>query len=259
MMDCYMVISILAKKLMKATKYLFFVMLGLAAACSNDDPAPLSKKSVSLGSKTDIAVAPAGLTSSSDGYAQEAAAYIELVNGMTAYSSLLKAPSGAKKTATITPKNGRVSGETVTYTWSDSNAEMAYQVTESGDSYEFELMIKLAGSADWLRYLKAEEKKDQSQGSMVVYDVYSLMSNDASAELMKYEWIKTDDNINFKLTSGIEEFYLVLNINTKTKAGSIDYYLTGVRFMNYTWASDGHGTWTIYGDDGVAITESGEW
>ena len=228
-------------------------------ACSNDDPSPLSKKTVTLGAKGDIAIVPSALSSSSDSYAQEAAGYVEMVNDMTEYSSFLKAPASAKKTSAITPVNGRVSSETVTYKWSDSNAEIAYQVTDHGDSYEFELLFKFNGTNDWLRYLWAEEMKDKSQGSMTVYDIYGFIGDDPGAELMKYEWTKSGDNVTFKLTNTLSDFYLILNVNTKTKAGSIDYYWEGVRFMNYTWANDGHGSWAMYDEDGVTIIESGEW
>lgn len=246
---------------MKLSHFSAILLAIVLFSCSNDDPQPLTSKTVSIvdGDATVVEI-PAGLASNTDSYAQQVTEYIQQVNEITEFTALMKPPPGAKKSSKITAANGRTSETTDTYTWSDDDGnQAAYQVTDKGDLYLFEFMIKLAGSNDWLRYIKAEERKDKSLGFLIVYDIFGFIGDDPSVELVKYEWTKSGDDFTFKMSNGIIDYYFILKTNTKTQAGSLDYFWEGVKYMSFTWDGDGNGTWVLYDEDGVTVIESGEW
>src|SRR5882724_12284841 len=105
---------------MKLSKLLLISFTALLACSKNASAPSLQNAKV----KTTTVQAPAGLTSAANAnsYAQQAASYIELANGISNYSSYLTVPtSGATKSSTvIKAANGRVAATastTETYTW----------------------------------------------------------------------------------------------------------------------------------------------
>jgi hypothetical protein len=230
--------------------------LAFLACSKHESTPPLQNATLSLQGNTAVQL-PSALTSSSDAHAQMAVGYVAFANGIGAYSALMKIPSGAtKQSALLTASNGRISANTVTYTWSEPNyGTLGCQITDNGDSYAFELFVKYNNTSPWLRYLIGQEKKDLSSGSLKVLDI----STSPSPEFYDYTWTRSSSDFNFTFTfPGIEK--IVIKVNTQTKAGSVDYYNdTNTLEYHMSWGADGHGSWTYYDTDGTTVLQTGTW
>ena len=170
-------------------------------------------------------------------------------------------PAGATHTnEIITPANGRTAAtRAVVYKWSDDRQgiSIAYQIQDVSDKYIFELFYKGADDAGWYRYLYAEEMKDRSTGYMAMYDAWGTESEARDTELFRWEWARQKDNFSFSMSAG-ESVYFTATINTKTKAGSMQFYDGEVMYSEVTWTSHGSGTWKQFDSEGNVL-ESGEW
>lgn len=252
------------KPFIKITKALSLVaLIAVAASCSKDDepePNNLEDAALSLAESTQVLEVPAALLESEDPYAKEVARMIDMANGMSASLALFEPPAGATHTNDIiTPVNGRTAAtRAVVYTWSDPQyGSVAYQIQEASDKYIFELFYKGVDDAGWYRYLYAEEKKDRSAGYMAMYDVWGDESETRGSELMRWEWSRQKDNFGFKLViNGYT--YFTATINTKTKAGTMQFYDGPVMYSEITWTGAGSGTWKHFDSEGN-VDESGEW
>jgi hypothetical protein len=236
-------------------------------SCSkDDDPTPAkSLEDVKLSLTTEGSAkpveAPAAMAASSNQYAMQATGYVTSVNQITAYLSYFEAPATAVKSNTrITAKNGRVAAtktDYLVYTWTDANYDIsvAYQISEQNGKYVFEIFTK-TGSTDWLLYLYAEEKTDGSEGLMKVYD--SLFGD--GSLIITYTWKHTGDVLDFAMISETPGTSLKINIsiNTKTKAGSVEYIVDDAKFYTMEWDAKGNGSWKLFEEDGT-VADNGTW
>lgn len=249
---------------MKITKALLFLaMVAITFSCSkeDDDPKPTTLEQATIGFNKNepVVAAPAAMTQSNDSYAQMAAGYINSVNAMTSNLAMFTPPSNAVKGSTpVTAINGRVRStqkEYLVYTWSDVNyGSVTYQIADDGDKYSFEFLIKENGQTAWHRFLYAEEKKDKSAGFLSLYD----HTSDTPDVLIRYDWTRSGDNLNFTMSVPGEGDFIIIKINTKTKAGSVEYKFNGLLEYKMTWDAKGNGTWAWYNEDG-SIEEQGSW
>jgi len=253
---------------MKFNKILLLVFglaLFLVSCSKKSDPQPsasLSSASLSLGSTQAVTV-PSGLSNSTDPHAQEAYSFAESVNAIASYTTAFAAPSGATKTTTpIVAVNvaGRVAATQqnyLVYIWTDPNSgsSVAYQVSETTDSYTFELFYKEAGTTVWIRYLDAEEKKDKSTGFLNVFDPTITK---VSPAILSYNWVRATNTFSFIITddSGSK---VTLHTNTQTKVGDVEAYASDILTEKLTWDAQGHGTWAAYDTDGITVLSSGVW
>lgn len=245
---------------MKITKALLFSAAIALAACSDDDDKKSSLESAkfSLAAKSAVIAAPEALTESEDEHAMMANSWIQLANGMTQYLGYFELPDGAAKSSTrITASNARVkdTGDVLVYTWEDEQSgwSIAYQVSEESDRYVWEIFIKQAGS-DWLKYFHAEETKDQTAGSMKVYDIYG---DSPSTVVFSYEWLRVGDLFTLTFSDGTDDNVFIIEVNVKTGAGSVVSKENGVKTYEMTWDAQGNGTWTYYQDG--EVSDSGTW
>jgi hypothetical protein len=248
---------------MKITKFLLLVVAALAFACSKDDETPaLEKQTLSIAGSAEVITAPTAMQTNDNAQAQEALAVISSVNEMSQYLSMLQAPAGAAKSSDrITPSNGRVNatGDVVVYIWSDEQyGKIGYQISETSDSYVFEIFLMANGETEWLRYFHAEEKKDRSAGFLKVYDIYGFFGEDLSGVLVSYEWNRSGDIFTFTMDANFMGYSAKLIINEKTKAGSIVYTIDGLKQYEMSWDAAGNGTWAYYDEEGT-VTDQGTW
>ena len=246
---------------MKISKFLILSVF-LALACSKSDSPALEKAQVNVTPVTP----PTAMSSSQDTHAQEANDYIFQANAITSITAAFTVPagSGATKSGAITATNGRTAASnstTVTYIWTDPNyGAIGYQVTDDGTSYHWEYFYKALGANSWLKWLDAVQKKDGSSGTLKIFD---FNGSNPSFVLATYQWTKTGDQLTLTYTDNLSHDYFVLNYNSATKAGSVNYYVgTGTSALlsaNYTWDTAGHGTWKKYGTDGKTVVGSGTW
>lgn len=252
---------------MKISKLLLLVVAALAFACSSDDDKPgLEKQTLSFAANQEVITAPAGLQASEDEQAQTALYWIQNANSMSQFLSYMQVPAGAAKSNDrITASNGRVnaSGDVVVYIWSDPNGDgdVAYQISETSDSYVFEVFLRIADvQPDWTLFFHAEEKKDRSSGFMNVYD--AIMSDDPTVILFAYNWTRSGDLFTLIFSAPDEDpefnYSVTLVINEKTKAGSVTYKTDNVKDFEMTWDAAGNGTWIYYDEEG-GIDQEGSW
>jgi hypothetical protein len=248
---------------MKLSKILsMMVLVAIAAACSKDDePEPnVEDAALSFSQNSPIIEVPQSLVTNEDSYAQMAAGWISMANGMTANLAMFTPPAGAQKsTDLITPVNGRVSASSgVVYSWSDGQGNhVAYQVRDESDKYVFELFYKGVDDAGWYRYLYAQEAKDRSAGYMRLYDVWGVSSDSRGTELMSWDWARKGDQFTLDFSSAEGEMKVTLVINTKTKAGSAVYYESSNKLFEMEWDALGKGSWKSY--DAGELVDQGTW
>ncbi len=248
---------------MKMTKFLLLAVAFFAFSCSSDDDeasSSLENQALSLTESNNVIVAPSALQTSEDENAKMVVGYIGMANQMSSYLSYMKVPDGAVKSTTrITASNGRVdaTGDVVVYVWSDTQSDykVAYQISEAADSYVFEIFLTLPGQTGWLKYFHAEEKKDRSAGLM---NIYNIFGDNASEVILAYKWSRSGDVFTFTMTSSAADFKFVMNVNQKTKAGDVVYYLGGVKAYEMEWDAQGNGSWTWYDEEGN-VEDSGTW
>jgi hypothetical protein len=247
---------------MKMLKCLSLVAIFLfALSCSKtEDPQPLQKAALSFANSTPI-TPPSAMASSNDPNAQNATAWVGIANAMSGWTALFNAPAGSVSSSTpiIATNIGSRSAATqqtyLVYTWSDpSYGSISYQISEVGDKYTFEMFFKQVGSVTWLRLIYAEEKKDRSQGFMNIYDTSKTTK---AAVLINYSWTRNGDSLQFQISNVEDNFKIVLNVNTQTKAGDVSYYNDNKIQYKIIWDALGNGSWTAYNSDGT--TETGTW
>ena len=251
----------------KPYKLLLLIAFSVVAfSCSKDDDATPEKSledvTMSLSGSSSIVTPPTAMASSDNTYAMQASGYVSLANAMSGYLQYFKPPQGAVKSSTaITTANGRAAAaqtEYLVYTWTDSQGSglsLAYQVSEQSGKYVFEIFIKFDQGDDWMRYVYAEEAKDGSEGLMRIFG--AMYGSDDL--MLNYSWKHTGDLFEFVMSSDADAsaYEVSIKINTKTKAGSVEYVIDGALMYNMTWDAAGNGTWTYYIDG--EIYESGSW
>jgi len=250
---------------MKTTKItLFIAVIFFAASCKKDEVKPtssLDNVSLSLASQGEVITPPTGLSNSTDSHAEMAAGWIESINQMTSYTDYMKPPAGTAKSSTkITAKNGRVAtaGDSETWIWDDGQGNsVGYQVSETTDSYQFDVFVKLAGTSDWLKYFHAEEKKDKSSGTMYILD---FDGSDPTAKALQYDWTLSGTLFTFKMTSETDNSFIInVTYHTDTKAGQVQYIVNSKLYYDMIWDTHGAGSWTLYGEDGVTVEAHDTW
>ncbi len=246
---------------MKISRILaLIVMMAVIASCSKDDePAPnIENAALSFNTDRPVLEVPDGLLTSEDPMAVMAANWVLLANGISTNLLMFDHPAGAvKSTDLITPVNGRTTAdEGVVYTWEDPEfGGVAYQIRDGGDKYIFEYFYRGPDDAGWYRYLYAQEMKDRSSGYMTISDVWSDNRGD---EIMRWTWTRKGDLFTFSMSSEQDMFRFVVEVNTKTKAGSVVYYEGEMKWYEIIWDAQGKGTWQQFNDEGVVV-ESGNW
>lgn len=249
---------------MKITKILSLIaLMAVAISCSKDDePAPqIENASLSFSQDQEILVVPDRLLESTDPNAMLAVSMIQMANDMSSSIALFEPPAGAtRSTELITPANGRTSAEKgVVYIWTDAqNGSVAYQVKDAGDKYIFELFFKATVDSPWYRYLYAQELKDKSAGHMVMYDVWGFFDDTQKAEMFRWSWTRKGDVFTFKMSDNLDAFNFTATVNTKTKAGSLEYFQDGLKHFEISWDAQGKGTWKEFDETG-AVVEEGTW
>ncbi len=248
-------------------KIKLFYCIGLLlfiSSCSEEEPVKneLEDIRLSFATREEIIDLPEGLINSTDPYAQTAYGYATSANLMSAYFNFFAFPDGATKTTNrIVPANARTTatGEYLVYTWTDPQVGgIAYQLGDIGDRYSFEVFFQRAGSTQWLRYLYAEEKKDQSNGFMKVFDIDAA---NASAAVIEYTWTVANGSIVFRynfLAENEPTASVVITVNESTQAGKVEYFVGTALFSRITWDALGNGTWEEYDEEGVLLNE-GSW
>jgi len=205
---------------------------------------------------------PAGLEKVNDLHASYVQQGVQTVNELTNMLAYLKVPSNATRTTTqIVASNARAAsaGDFVVYTWTDAQGQnIAYQASETADSFVFEIFFLYPDKTTWLKYFHAEEKKDKSTGSLALLDIAGLMSDDMKAIRIFYSWRNANDTFTFSITDKRTTSIDVFTINTKDNSGAMEEYLDNYKERKMVWDANGAGNWQEYNRDGATL-DSGKW
>jgi hypothetical protein len=243
--------------------FFYFLLVVSVLSCSKEDETKtdLTKVTLSLSVMEKTLTLPSAMTASLDNYARTASGFFELArNNANQYMELLSIPRGSSKSVMgITPLNGPTinSNSFMLYTGQDGSFNnIGYRVTDAGSKYVFEYLRKSPGATDWYRYLYAEEIKDQSTGSLMLYD----LSPDNRGILEAWTWTHHGDDFTLTLDSHSNfngSFKIDYTINTATHAGTVIFFQGTSKLYDMAWNSLGTGSWKVYNNG--AVTASGTW
>ena len=239
----------------------------LLSSCSKDDEAvqpttddsqDLKEVQLSLTDDAELSTVavPEAMQQSDDSYAKMATQYVSAVNQIESFTSYFKPPTGATQSSEpITSSNARMMASKkayLVYTWTTGNTTIAYQLSEEGDNYVWEIFWK-EGDGDYLKYVHAEESKTVKKGFMEVYNIFQSTDD----ILYKYEWEKLESG-TLTLTSTVPQANLVYTVSVNSDgSGSVKYISQEKLLYKMEWTREGNGTWAYY-SDGEEI-DNGSW
>lgn len=250
------------KLFMKKTFLLVAITLFIFS-CSEeevDNNQSLEKATLSIAEKDDVVEVPSGLQTSDDPYAMQVNTWVQTANAMSQYFGYFEIPEEAEKVDDpIVPANGRANlttEEYLVYKWTDPQSDygVAYQVSQEVDKYIFQIFFKLPDDPNWYKYVEAEEQKDESAGSFVVYGAF----NKSSSALLEYNWTYDDGTFSFNMINNSSTFEFEMVVNEETGAGEIKYYSEGKLDSYMKWDGVGNGSWKVYNSEGELDSE-GSW
>ncbi|MEP2771851.1 MAG: hypothetical protein ABJH05_06865 [Fulvivirga sp.] len=257
------------------SKLLFmFSIVALITACGSDDEAPapnIENAELAFSAQNPPIEIPSGLSSSSDQNASQINGQLQLVNSISNIFASFEAPSGAEKSNTPVGRkanNGRVAAtqeDVVVYTYTATTSDgqgnsvtvsVAYQITDTGDDYVFELFYKFDGG-DYIPYLYAQESKSSlREGYLVVYNIFDD-ENPGTESLIRFDWEENSAGV-FSFSYDIFTARVELVVNPDN-SGTMEIFNDGVKTFRGTWNAAGtEGTYAYYDENGTE-TDSGNW
>ena len=221
----------------------------LIAGCSKDDDTPVGEaqkfevKSVQV---------PKAMSQSNDPGAQMATSYVNMINGLSGFSSLM-APPGNK------PDN--ISNGERTFTWDVNDKTGIYTVKlvikETNSEIIWDMYIDGTMEGNVLNnfhYIHAVKQKDESGSVFTVWDP------DTGSKFMELSWsVIANESVKF-VFEVFNETYLTVIVNSDG-SGSIELkeWLLGGYVTTYkaSWAASGHGQYQEF-VNGV-LDNNGSW
>ena len=223
----------------------------LSSACKKDDNSPDNK---ARDYEVKTVQAPDAMAQSDDPGAQQATSYINMVNGMTGYGSMMTPPS--KSTPVTNFKDG--AGDVYIWEINEGNTHCTFtlKVSESATMYFWEMIID--GTLDGqvfnnFVYMRAEEAKDGSSSSFTVYDP------ETGGILMTMSWYESGSSTH--LTFEVPNSVLISMVVNADGSGSVEVksWQNGQYVLEFRaeWDASGHGQWWEY--SGGDIWDQGSW
>jgi len=251
---------------MKTTKIALLSALSFfATSCTKNEVKPVTtveNATLSIAFRSQIISMPAGLEKVSDLHASYVRQGVQTVNETAGLLTYLSVPSDAARTTTqIVASNARATaaGDFVVYSWNDTQGKnIAYQATETADSFVFEIFFMYPNQTNWLKYFHAEEKKDKSTGSLALLDIAGLMGDDRRSVRTFYSWRNTDDTFTFSIADKLTTDTDVFSINRKDNSGTMATYDDNYKEREMVWDANGAGSWKEYDRNGATL-DSGKW
>lgn len=258
------------------TRYLVFAFLTISIfSCNKDDEQvnpdqQLEQASLAFDAQNPPVEIPQAMQTSSNENAQQIASNLALVNSISQFTYNFAVPNGATKSNTPVGRKGSIGGRSaatqenvVVWEYSSTVTDpdtqetftttVAYQITDDGVDYIFELFIKF-NDGEYLPYIYAEESKDDLRNGMM--EIYNPFDETApSVTLIRFDWSENAAGIlNFSYQ--IEGYKVDILVNPDN-SGAMSIYESGSLVYEATWNAAGtEGTYTIYGDNG---TLTGNW
>ncbi len=196
---------------------------------------------------------PDAMTQSSDPGAQMAVAYINMVNSMSSYATMMNPPDEIS--------NKSLKSDEESFTWVVDDGTNSYTVLmktwESDYKTVWEMYITgiMEGhSLDNFKYIEAIQLSDGSSSTFTVYDL------DTGEMYMDFTWLLYEDNSLDATFTVFNESKIHMLIN-QDGSGSLEFseWIMSAFWNTYKaqWDTTGHGQYWEY-DDGVE-TNQGSW
>lgn len=224
--------------------------LVLVSSCKKDDDNNPNNNAKQYETKT--VTVPDAMAQSSDPGAQEATAYLNMVNSMATYGSMMTPPSKS------TPVTNYKDGGTEVYTWEVNEGMNNYTatltITETATMYSWQMSI--TGTMDSYTFtnfvfISAETTIDGMSSSITLYEF------DGSGIAMTMSWQDNGSSVtfNFEVPGSIR---LTVSVNADNSGWMEVYEWNGSSYyldFRIEWTATGNGQWWEY-IDGV-ISDSG--
>lgn len=231
--------------------------LFLVAGCSDDDK-PTEPKDEPPQFAAQSVTVPQSMQTSSDPHAQQALGYVYMANSMANYISFLTPQtSGSLKKA-----NDDSPWE---YHWDIDGVTVTLTISETSDIYQWTVVLNGTDTEtgqvfDNLTIIEVEQKKDGTNGEMILYD-----DAIASAKVAEWKWnVISETSVNYEIIGyyqGIAEEKIEILANSDN-SGTLNYfdYINNafVKMTTFSWLAIGSGQWWEYDTDGNE-TASGSW
>ena len=229
------------------------LILGLLlAACSSDkkDNGTNQQEQPPEGITIDPVQLPAGMTQSSDQYAQTVVSYINLINMFQYWTGSLVPPGQVGKVGLV---ESTTDGPPWEYTWNQQGITVKLVIDIQDNQYHW--VLTYSGTFEGYQYnnakvLEAWQDMDGTSGKLVVYDP------EENAQVAEWSW-QEDENgtltVRYKEYTGGVEIIVVQNPDL---SGSLEVYENSVLTFKANWNADGSGTWWVYDENG---TQTGTW
>ncbi len=237
------------------------LLLTIAVGCNKEDEAP-EFATLSFNGAEVMTKLPAGLTNSTDQYAQECVDMIEYALDMTGFIDNMAVPDDAQKSS----KKG--TGDTWTWTWEYGGESFTFHWTYDEDnSKRYWTMEVSFGGGPLFDYIEAWEMKDGSEGE-VTYNFNWVTINDGDPMedyvdlFWKYSW-RLDSSGTYYFTWTYDtndaeyDFFMRYEIVIYADgSGEIDYIFFDEPYYHMEWTTSGGGSWIYYFG---GVETSGTW
>jgi hypothetical protein len=226
--------------------------LVIVSSCKKDDTNP-NNNAPNYEVKT--VQVPDAMAQSEDPGAKQAASYINMVNGMTGYGSMMTPPSKSARVTNFKDGGGDV------YVWEinegNTHCTFTLKYSETATMYFWEMIVdgNIEGQVfNNFVYMRAEEAKDGSSSSFTVYDPES------GGILTTMSWYESEGSTH--LTFEVPNSVLISMVVNADGSGSVEVksWQNGQYVLEFRaeWDASGHGQWWEYDETG-AIWNQGSW
>jgi hypothetical protein len=204
---------------------------------NNEDPAP--RRQLSLAEREELFAFSEGMRNSSNQYAALTVAYGSLIN-----ATYLGAAAFYDIEDNATFQNG-------CWTWGDqSGIAVRYCTGETSTEFTFNIEVRLAAGAPFVRYYEARERKDGTAGSIRYFD-----PENGTTVIAILEWQINGPVLSWSYSIPSTNDSISIVYNESTQTGTLQFREAGVLRFESTWNNlTCSGT---YND--IANGESGSW
>lgn len=215
------------------------LLAGLTTCGKKDKEDAIPRRQLSLAEREELFAFSEGMRTSSNQYASLTVAYGSLIN-----ATYLGAAAFYDINPNATAENG-------CWVWSDqSGVAVRYCSSETSTEFVFNVEVRFAAGAPFVRYYEARERKDGTSGSIRYFD-----PENGATLLAVLEWQINGSVLSWSFSVPESNDSINIVYNESTQTGTLQFREAGVLTFESTWNNlTCSGT---YND--IANGESGTW
>lgn len=215
---------------------IFFLILNVGCKKDNEETQPENQQAKEFNVKT--VTIPDAMAQSNEPGAQQSKAFINLMNSMAGYGSMMAPPTKSSK---LNLKEGGVEVYTWEFNEGTDNYSVTLKITETSTYLKWEMIISGILDGQQLNnftYLMAEEYKDGSSSNFTVYDF-----DNPGSILMTMNWYESDGRTYFTFEAP-QDFKMTMEAHADG-SGMLEVYewRDGQYVLDFKaeWDASGHG------------------